>query len=99
MLLYRQGKLRIVGAERPMISIPPELGAITGRLLGYCMDDVIITPEEIQGLMADLLYVESPPAGRTRLTEWAREHRNQLGRRYTSELARRRDRRKAYRSN
>jgi len=40
--------------------------------------------------MSDLLCVDAPPAGTTKLTAWAREHRDTLGRRYTSELARRR---------
>ena len=42
--------------------------------------------------MADLLYVQSPPAGETKLTDWAMEHRDTLGRKYASELARRRNR-------
>ncbi len=36
------------------------------------------------------------PAGETRLTDWAAEHADQLGRRYASELARRRNRTQAY---
>ena len=58
--------------------------------------DVTITREEIGGLMAGLLATGSPPAGPTRLTDWAREHRDSLGVRYASELARRRDRVTAY---
>lgn len=41
-------------------------------------------------------YVDDAPAGATKLTDWARERASSLGRRYTSELARRRDRRAAY---
>ena len=61
--------------------------------------DVMITREEIKGLMAGLLYVDAPPTGWTRLTDWIREHAETLGRTYTSELARRSDRKSAYRSN
>jgi hypothetical protein len=61
--------------------------------------DVLITQQEIAGLMANLLYVDSPPAGTTRLTEWLQENAATLGRRYTSELSRRRDRASAYQSN
>ena len=61
--------------------------------------DVIITKDEIEGLMADLLYVDSPPTGTTVLTQWVKEHADTLGRKYTSELARRKDRTTAYRSN
>jgi NADH dehydrogenase len=56
----------------------------------------MITREEITGLMASLLFVQSPPAGTTKLTEWASQNANGLGRRYASELARRRDRQKSY---
>jgi hypothetical protein len=60
---------------------------------------VVITKDEIDGLMADLLYVDTPPAGHTLLTEWVKAHANTLGRHYTSELARRTDRVSAYKSN
>jgi NADH dehydrogenase len=90
---------RLIGVRRPIISVPPIVGYGTGRLLGAWMGDVIITREEIDGLMADLLYVDAPPAGRTRLTDWIRTHAETLGRGYTSELARRKDRRSAYASN
>jgi NADH dehydrogenase len=49
----------------------------------------MITREEIQGLMADLLYVNSPPTGTTKLTDWAQGNAATLGVRYASELARR----------
>jgi len=90
---------RLIGRPRPIVPVPPWLGYQVGRLLGALVGDVIITQEEIAGLMADLLYVDAPPAGGTRLTEWVEQHRDTVGRRYTSELARRRDRAAAYRSN
>jgi NADH dehydrogenase len=51
--------------------------------------DVVITREEIRGLMEERLYVDAPPAGATPLTDWARRHSDSLGARYASELARR----------
>jgi len=86
----------IVGKARPIISVPPVIGYAVGTALGRLVGDVIITREEIEGLMANLLYVDSPPAGATRLTEWVRQHADTLGRRYASELARRRNRQQAY---
>ena len=85
-----------IGAERPVISIPPWLGLQAGRILGWLMGDVLITAEEIEGLMGDLLYVDAPPAGKTRLTDWARRHAGSLGLRYSNELARRANRQAAY---
>jgi NADH dehydrogenase len=55
-----------------------------------------ITREEIAGLMRGLLCTNSPPAGTTRLSDWVREHADTRGRRYASELARRRNRRQPY---
>jgi uncharacterized protein YbjT (DUF2867 family) len=87
---------RIIQSPRPVISLPPWLGYRLGRLIGWWQGDEFITREEIAGLMAGLLAVKAPPAGRTKLTEWAREQAGALGRNYASELARRRDRTVAY---
>jgi len=89
----------LIDENRPIWSLPPEIGYYIGWIVGKCVGDVMITREEIRGLMADLLYVDSPPAGETRLTDWVREHADSLGRKYTSELARRRDRVNRYESN
>ena len=89
----------IIGRRRPVVSVPPALGYGVGWAIGKLVGDVVITREEIRGLMDNLLWVDAPPAGTTRLTDWARDHAATLGLHYTSELARRRDRVAAYRSN
>jgi NADH dehydrogenase len=88
-----------IGVRRPILSVPPALGFLAGQVLGALVGDVLITREEIDGLMADLLYVSAPPAGATRLTDWISHNASTLGRTYTSELARRSDRLSAYHSN
>ena len=90
---------RLIGVRRPILSVNPRIGYWAGRLIGALVGDVIITQEEIEGLMAGLLYVDSPPAGSTRLSAWIQENAATLGQRYTSELARRTDRLSAYQSN
>jgi len=90
---------RELGLKRRIISIPPVLGYLAGRLLGFFLRDVPITREEIRGLMENRLYVQDAPLGTTRLSSWIAEHRETLGRKYTSELARRTDLDSAYRSN
>jgi NADH dehydrogenase len=89
----------LIGAPRPVISIPPAAGYWAGRAVGLLTGDVVITRDEIAGLMADLLCVDAPPTGATRLTDWARDNAATLGRTYTSELSRRTDRNSRYRSN
>lgn len=80
----------IIGKQRPIISVSPQLGYLACSVIGKLVGDVFITREEIEGLMADLLYVDAPPTGTTRLTDWARKHAATLGAAYASELGRRR---------
>ncbi len=89
----------IIGKRRPIVSVPPRMGYLTGSVIGKIVNDVMITKEEIKGLMYNLLYVDSPPTGNTKLTDWSKKHSDTLGLRYTSELARRVDRESTYKSN
>lgn len=89
----------LIGKPRPIVSVPSWLGYAVGRVLGTLVGDVVVTKDEIEGLMADLLYVDASPTGTTVLTEWVKQHAGTLGRKYTSELTRRKDRTSAYQSN
>ncbi len=80
---------RLIGKSRPLISLPPSLGYATGWLIGKLVGDVLITRDEVAGLMQDLLYTSSIPTGTTRLTAWVQQHAETLGRYYASELRRR----------
>ena len=75
--------------RRPIISVSPALGYALGWVMGKALRDVIITRDEIAGLMAGLLYTGSPPTGTTKLTDWLRENALTLGTRYSHELRRR----------
>lgn len=78
-----------IGHRRRLIHVSPGLGYLLSRMIGWFVHDVFITRDEIKGLMAGLLRVDSPPAGGTRLTDWMRANARTLGQRYASELARR----------
>jgi uncharacterized protein YbjT (DUF2867 family) len=86
----------IIGKRRPVISFPPELAYWSGWLIGKLMGDVLVTRDEIAGLMQDLLVTSSPPAGETALTTWAQQHAATLGLYYASELRRRLEREVPY---
>jgi NADH dehydrogenase len=90
---------RLLGLRRPIVGLPPELCYWGARLLGLFVNDVLVTREEIRSLMDERLYVEAPALGTTRLSEWIEQHKDTLGRRYTSEIARRVDRISKYQSN
>ncbi|HVT29557.1 MAG TPA: hypothetical protein VHE81_16190 [Lacipirellulaceae bacterium] len=84
-----------LGCKRPIISVPPGLGYWTCRALGRFLGNVLITREEVQGSMEGRLFVDAT----SKLTDWVWEHRDSLGRRYTSEMARRLDRETEYKAN
>lgn len=90
---------RALGLKRLIVSVPPELGYWACRATGLLVRDVIITRQEIQGLMQGRLYVDATPLGATKLTGWIDRHKDTLGRHYTSEMARRVDRFSGYQSN
>jgi NADH dehydrogenase len=81
---------KAIGRPRRIVSIPPRIGVAIGRLIGMVVRDVVVTREEVTGLMGNLLVTDSPPAGTTALSQWARQHGESLGLRYANELARRR---------
>ncbi len=85
-----------IGKRRPIVSVSPSLAFMVGTIVGKVQRDVTITQDEIEGLMEDLLYVDSPPAGKTKLSEWIRENASTLGMHYSSELARRKNRTASY---
>ncbi len=87
---------RIIGKPRPIVSISPAVGVSIASIIGKLTGDVFLTREEIDGLMQNLLRTHSPPAGETRLTQWATEHAATLGLHYASEMARRRNRLESY---
>jgi hypothetical protein len=57
-------------------------------LLSLFIGDVLITREEVQGLLAGLLVSSDPPLGKTRLSDWLEANRETVGRKYASEIAR-----------
>mgnify|MGYP002713135297 CR=1 FL=1 len=85
-----------IGKPRPIVRVPRTLALAFLGLLGVFVKDVVLTREEIDALMDDLLVTDSPSTGSTRFSTWLAKHRHELGQRYASELARRRDRKAAY---
>lgn len=76
-----RGRARIVHLEPGLALL---LAAAVGRLVG----DVVLTRDEVEGLMANLLVSDKPSVGRTRLTRWLEENAGTVGRAYASELRR-----------
>jgi NADH dehydrogenase len=86
----------ILQVRRPIMRIPSPIAFACSKLLNPFVKDVIITKEEVKGLMRGLLDSQNPSTGTIKLTQWAKEHRDTLGYRYASEVGRRVNRTLAY---
>jgi len=77
-----------IGQPRPILHLPPGLALKAAQFISLFVGDVVLTPEEVDGLMAGLLVSKEPPRCPTRLGDWLAENRETVGARYASELAR-----------
>ena len=77
-----------VHSRAKMIHLRPQLALFFCRLMGFLVKDVVLTRDEIEGLMSSLLVSEDLPLGQTRLSNWLGRNADALGIKYTSELNR-----------
>lgn len=77
-----------VHSKARIVHLSPRAALVLLRVLGIFVRDRILTAEEIEGLMTGLLVSSSPPCGKSRFSEWARDNGNLLGIKYNSEFAR-----------
>ena len=77
-----------VGSKALLAHLPPALAYGLSRLVGYAIRDVVITRDEIEGLMAGLLVSTERPTAHTRLSQWLSRNAETVGARYASELQR-----------
>jgi uncharacterized protein YbjT (DUF2867 family) len=79
---------RAIGSKSLLVHLPAGLVRLASGVLGAILKDVVLTENEIKGLMADLLVSHGPPTGRTNLEGWIKAHAGTIGATYASELAR-----------
>lgn len=77
-----------VDARSPILRIPPPLMLATARALGLLLGDVVLTADEIRGLMSGLLVSREPPRGQIAFSDWLDQHSSSVGRSYANELQR-----------
>ncbi len=76
-----------VQSKAKIIHLRPGLALFLSKFIGYMVNDVVLTRDEVEGLMANLLVSKNPPTGKTRLSEWLSQNAS-IGTSYASELAR-----------
>jgi NADH dehydrogenase len=79
---------KTLGKRTRILNGPPWLALLASQLLGMALSDVMLTRDELTGLMANLLISSSAPAGQTLFSNWVSANAATLGRRYTSEIRR-----------
>jgi len=78
-----------VGVAFRPVHLPVAAVSMVVRVLSLLTRDVVLTRDELDGLMAELVMVEGEPTCPTPLTAYLRENAGRFGRDYRSELARR----------
>ncbi len=77
-----------VASHARLVQVPPRLALAAAGVVGLAVRDVVLTRDEIAGLMAGLLVSGAPPTCPTRFSDWVTREADRLGRSYSSELAR-----------
>jgi uncharacterized protein YbjT (DUF2867 family) len=72
----------------PVIRLPPVLMAAAARAVGLLVGDVVLTPDEITGLIGGLLVSHEPPRGQIAFSHWLDQHAISIGSAYANELHR-----------
>lgn len=83
-----RGVRAAVGSRAPIIHVPASVMSAASRALGWLVRDVVLTSDEIRGLMAGLLVSDSAALGRISLSDWLGQAGHSLGDAYANELDR-----------
>jgi uncharacterized protein YbjT (DUF2867 family) len=70
------------------VHLPPSVGILLGKLIGLLVRDVVLTQDELRGLMQNKLTSNQAPNGTTLFSVWLRDNKDSVGSGYTSELNR-----------
>jgi NADH dehydrogenase len=77
-----------IGRRARLFHASPAVALSLLRILEPFVGDVILTHEEIDSLMANVLASKQPATGQTRLSDWLAQNRLTVGTKYASELKR-----------
>jgi uncharacterized protein YbjT (DUF2867 family) len=75
--------------RRPrIVHLPAGLTLVAGDIVGLGVRDVLLTRQELEGLMQELLVSKEPPRGTLHVDDWLMHSSGSLGKKYASELKR-----------
>jgi NADH dehydrogenase len=79
---------RAMGLHTLVVHVPPALAMVGATVAGRFTGDMMLTRDELDDLMRDILISHEPPRGRTRLSDWLQTNADRVGRAYASEVVR-----------
>ena len=79
---------RTVGRRPMTVHVPFPVSLALANVLSAIVRDVLVTRDELAGLVAELVVTDGPATGAIRLSEWLARHADDVGREYASELVR-----------
>ncbi len=79
---------RAMNLHTLVVHVAPVLALAAATVAGRLAGDMLLTRDELDDLMDDILISHEPARGTTRLSDWLPLHRDEVGRRYASEIAR-----------
>lgn len=77
-----------VGSRAKLIHLPPSVALLGANLLGLIVKDVMLTRDEVDGLLSNLLVTANTGTAPTKLSDWLRDNADRVGAGYASELSR-----------
>lgn len=77
-----------IGKNPRIVRVPASLGIFCGQILGVFLRDVLLTRNELKGLMDEMLTSEQVPNGATKFSEWLENNKSTVGNAYSSEVGR-----------
>lgn len=77
-----------IRSRAQVVCLPAGAAHLLSSIIGLFVKDVVLTKEEAQGLLANLLVSSQTPTGWTRFSEWLENNAASIGKHYASELGR-----------
>ncbi|PKB73609.1 MAG: epimerase [SAR202 cluster bacterium Io17-Chloro-G7] len=79
---------QVVESQPKLVRLPPWVALLGSKLLGLLVRDVLLTKDEVDGLLSNLLVTAGPATAAKKLSDWLGQNASQVGSRYASELSR-----------
>ncbi len=75
-----------IQSKAMIIYLPPKAALSAAKVIGYMVKDVLLTKDEVDGLMSNLLISKEKPRGKTGISDWLTQNADVVGTKHASEL-------------